>query len=67
MRDAPSISVLVPVWNAAADDGRRLRTAFESLFAQCGTPQAPLPPLEILAVDDQGRSARQICRIELVP
>lgn len=52
MRDAPSISVLVPVWNAAADGGRRLRTAFESLFAQCGTPQAPLPPLEILAVDD---------------
>lgn len=52
MKDAPSISVLVPVWNSAADDGRRLRTAFESLFAQCGTPQAPLPPLEILAVDD---------------
>ena len=52
MRDAPSISVIVPVWNAAADGGDRLRTAFASLFAQSGTPQAPLPTLEILAVDD---------------
>lgn len=52
MKDAPSISVLVPVWNGVADGGGRLREAFGSLFAQCGTPQAPLPPLEILAVDD---------------
>lgn len=52
MRDAPSISVLVPVWNAAADGGCRLRAAFGSLFAQSNAPQAPLPPLEILAVDD---------------
>lgn len=52
MRDAPSISVLVPVWNAAADGGCRLRAAFGSLFAQSDAPQAPLPPLEILAVDD---------------
>lgn len=52
MRDAPSVSVLVPVWNAAADGGERLRAAFASLFAQTDAPQAPLPPLEILAVDD---------------
>ena len=52
MKDAPAISVLVPVWNGVADGGGRLREAFGSLFAQCGTPQAPLPPLEILAVDD---------------
>ena len=52
MRDAPSISVLVPVWNGVADGGGRLRAAFGSLFAQCGTEQAPLPSLEILAVDD---------------
>lgn len=52
MRDAPSISVIAPVWNGVADGGGRLRAAFESLFAQCGTPQAPLPSLEIIAVDD---------------
>lgn len=52
MRQAPSISVLVPVWNAAGDGGGRLRAAFASLFAQTDAPSAPLPPLEILAVDD---------------
>lgn len=46
------ISVLLPVYNAAADGGSSLRHCLNSLAAQCGTSAAPLPPVEILALDD---------------
>lgn len=57
MTGYPLLSVLVPVWNAAGDGGRRLRAAFHSLFAQTDAPDAPLPPLEILAIDDGSQDA----------
>lgn len=57
MREWPLVSVLVPVWNAAGDGGRSLRAAFHSLFAQTDAPDAPLPPWEILAVDDGSTDA----------
>ena len=46
------ISVLLPVYNAAADGGAALHACLASLAAQYGTPDAPLPPTEILALDD---------------
>lgn len=53
----PRISVLLPVYNAAADGGTALRRCLQSLFAQCGTPEAPLPPTEIIALDDGSTDA----------
>ena len=51
------ISVLLPVYNAAADGGAALRACMASLAAQCGTPDAPLPPVEILALNDGSSDA----------
>ena len=46
------ISVLLPVYNAAADGGTALRACMAALAAQCGTPETPLPPVELLALND---------------
>lgn len=54
------VSVLLPVWNAAPDSGRGaegLRQTLRSLFRQQAGPGAPLPPFEIVAVDDGSTDA----------
>ena len=45
---APLVSVILPVYNAASG----LEAALYSLWAQRPAPDAPLPPFEVLAVDD---------------
>ena len=45
---APLVSVILPVYNAASGLG----AALSSLWAQRPAPGAPLPPFEVLAVDD---------------
>lgn len=59
------ISVLLPVYNAAADGGAALRACMASLAAQCGTPDAPLPPVEILALNDGSSDASGMILDEL--
>ena len=44
----PLVSVIMPVYNAAAT----LAASLESLWAQRGAPGCPLPDFEVLAVDD---------------
>lgn len=44
----PLVTVLLPAYNAS----RTLEAALNSLFTQCPAKDAPLPPFEILAVDD---------------
>lgn len=44
----PLISVIIPVYNAAAT----LSQALASLWAQTSAPEAPLPSFEVIAVDD---------------
>lgn len=48
MPEPPLVSVLLPVYNAAAT----LEAALRSLFAQRCAADAPLPPFEVLAVND---------------
>lgn len=44
----PLVTVLLPVYNAV----HTIEAALHSLFAQCPAKDAPLPPFEILAIDD---------------
>ncbi len=50
---APVVSVLMPVYNAASG----LEAVLAGLWAQRPAPDAPLPPFEVIAVDDGSTDA----------